>query len=189
MTQSNISTPSCSITVEENVNETASKVPVVLNDDTCNTSPETSKFNYDTSLYHSIRETTSLPKSLFFSFSKNNSNSLVDSSLSTKQLECQPLDAHSKHTTPELTPITKCNNFVVRAQSTCITPVFAQDEELKQPINLPGSVCIKCAHENFISVKGIKYSILNTLGHGGSSIVHEVYYLFFILFIFYKLIV
>ncbi|XP_022171655.1 dual specificity protein kinase TTK-like [Myzus persicae] len=174
LTQSNISTASCSITVEENVNETASKVPVVLNDDTCNTSPETSKFNYDTSLYHSIRETTSLPKSLFFSFSKNNSNSLVDSSLSTKQLECQPLDAHSKHTTPELTPITKCNNFVVRAQSTCITPVFAQDEELKQPINLPGSVCIKCAHENFISVKGIKYSILNTLGHGGSSIVHEV---------------
>jgi len=176
LTQSNISTTSCSIDVEENVKEIASKLPVVTNDDTCYTSPETSKFNYDTSLYHSVRETTSIPKS---SFSKNNSNSLVDSSLTTEQLECQPLDFHPKHqnnSMPELTPKPKCNNFVVRAQtSTCINPtVSIQDKEFKRPINLPGSVCIKCANDNFISVKGIKYSILNTLGHGGSSIVYEV---------------
>jgi len=185
LTQSN-STASCLITVEENVNEITNKIPVVINDETCYVSPETSKLNYDTSLYHSIRETTSIPKSLFLSFSKNNSNSLVDSSLSTEQLECQPLEAHPEHTTPELTPIAKCNNFQSNAQSsTCITPLFVQDEDLKQPINLPGSLCIKCTHENFISVKGIKYSILNTLGHGGSSIVHEVSYLFLVLFIFY----
>jgi len=188
LTQSNFNTASSSITVEENVNGIANKLPVVLNDNTCYTSPETSKYNYDTSLYHSIRETTSIPKSLFLSFSKNSSNSLVDSSLSTEQFECQPLDFHPEHTTPEeLTPITKCNNFVTLTQSsTCITPaVFGQDEELKQSINLHGSLCIKCAHENFISVKGIKYSILNTLGHGGSSIVYEVSYLFLVLFIFY----
>ncbi|XP_003241140.2 dual specificity protein kinase TTK-like [Acyrthosiphon pisum] len=176
--QSDISTTSCSIDVEENVKEIASKLPVI-NDDTCYTSPETSKSNYDTSLYHSLRETTSIPKSSFLSFCKNSSNSLVDSSLSTEQLECQPLDAHPKHhntSIPELTPIAKCNNFVVRAQtSTYInSTVSVQDEELKQPINLSGSVCIKCATDNFISVKGIKYSILNTLGHGGSSIVYEV---------------
>lgn len=178
-------TASFSITVEENVNAIANKLPIILNDDT---SPETSKYNYDTSLYHSIRETTSIPKSLFLSFSKNNSNSLVDSSFSTEEFECQPLDFHPEHSTPEeLTPITKCNNFVARTQSsTSITPaVFGQDEVLKQSINLHGSLCIKCAHENFISVKGIKYSILNTLGHGGSSIVYEVSYLFLFLFIFY----
>lgn len=182
LTQSNISTTSCSTDIEENVKEIANKLPVAKNDNTCYTSPETTKFNYDTSLYHSVRETTSIPQSSFFSFSKNNSVSLVDSSLSTEQLECQPLDAHSKHqntSKPELTPITKLNNSVVLAQSsTCINPVvFVQDEKLKQSINLPGSVCIKCANDNFISVKGIKYSILNTLGHGGSSIVYEVSHL------------
>jgi len=182
LTQSNNSTDSSSIAVEENVREIASKLPVVVNDDTCYTSPETSKFNYDTSLYHSVRETTSIPKLSFLSFSKNNSNSLVDSSLSTEQLECHPLDTHPKHqntSTPELTPIAKCNNVVVRAQSsTCINPiVLVQDEEFKRPINLPVSGCIKCANDNFISVKGIKYSILNTLGHGGSSIVYEVSHL------------
>lgn len=179
LTQTNISTTSCSVDVEENVKEIASKLPVVINDVTCYTSPETSKSNYDTSLYHSVRETTSIPKSSFLSFSKNDSNSLVDSSLSTEQLECQPLDAHPKHqntSIPELTPIAKCNNFVLRAQtSTCLNPTVSdQDEEFKRPISLPGSVCIKCANDNFISVKGIKYSILNTLGHGGSSIVYEV---------------
>ncbi|KAL4099034.1 hypothetical protein QTP88_023535 [Uroleucon formosanum] len=183
LTQSNISTTSCSTDIEENVKEIASKIPVAKNDDTCYTSPETTKFNYDTSLYHSVRETTSIPQSSFFSFSKNNSNSFVDSSLSTAQLlECQPLDANSKHQNiskpelAELTPIAKCNNSVFLAQSsTCVNHVvFVQDQELKQPINLPGSVCIKCANDNFISVKGIKYSILNTLGHGGSSIVYEV---------------
>lgn len=182
LTQSNISTTSCSIDVEENVEEIASKSPVVTNDDACYTSPETTKYNYDTSLYHSVRETTSIPKSSFLSFSKNNSNSLVDSSLSTEQLECQHLDAYPKYqntSIPELAPIAKCNNFVACAQtSTCINPtVSVHDEDLKQPINLPGSVCIKCANDNFISVKGIKYTILNTLGHGGSSIVYEVSHL------------
>jgi len=102
--------------------------------------------------------------------------------LSTEQLECQHLDAHPKYqntSIPELAPIAKCNNFVACAQtSTCINPtVSVHDEDLKQPINLPGSVCIKCANDNFISVKGIKYTILNTLGHGGSSIVYEVSHL------------
>ncbi|KAL4098744.1 hypothetical protein QTP88_023286 [Uroleucon formosanum] len=66
----------------------------------------------------------------------------IDSSLSTEQLECQPLDTHSKHQNnniPELTPIAKY-------------------QELKQPINLLGSVCIECANNNFISVKGINQS-------------------------------
>jgi len=182
LTQNNNSTDSSSIAVEKDVIEIASKLPIVVNDGTCYTSPETSKLNYDTSLYHSVRETTSIPKSSFLSFSKNNSNSSVDSSLSTEQLEYHTLDTHPKHqniSTPELTPIAQCNNFIVCAQSsTCINPVlFVQHEEFKRPINLPGSVCIKCANDNFISVKGIKYSILNTLGHGGSSIVYEVSHL------------
>ncbi|XP_060837449.1 dual specificity protein kinase TTK-like isoform X1 [Rhopalosiphum padi] len=174
--QNNISTASCLITVKKNDKEITNKLPVVINDDTCYTSLETTKFNYDTSLYHSVRETTSIPESSFLSLAKNNYNSLVDSSLSTRQLECQPLDDHPKHSTPELTPIVKCDNLVVRAQSsTCpTTDVTVQVEDIKLSTNLSGSVCIKCANENFISVKGIKYSILNTLGHGGSSIVYEV---------------
>uniref|UniRef100_A0A2S2NU64 Dual specificity protein kinase TTK n=1 Tax=Schizaphis graminum TaxID=13262 RepID=A0A2S2NU64_SCHGA len=174
--QNNISKASCSITVKENDKEITNKLPVVINDDTCYTSLETTKFNYDTSLYHSVRETTSIPESSFLSLAKNNYNSLVDSSLSTRQLECHPLDDNPKHSTPELTSIVKCDNLVVRAlSSTCpTTDVSIQVEDIKLSTNLSGSVCIKCANENFISVKGIKYSILNTLGHGGSSIVYEV---------------
>jgi len=185
--QNNISTASCLITVKKNDKEITNKLPVVINDDTCYTSLETTKFNYDTSLYHSVRETTSIPESSFLSLAKNNYNSLVDSSLSTRQLECQPLDDHPKHSTPELTPIVKCDNLVVRAQSsTCpTTDVSVQVEDIKLSTNLSGSVCIKCANENFISVKGIKYSILNTLGHGGSSIVYEVSHQFPFCFIFY----
>uniref|UniRef100_A0A2H8U1J5 Dual specificity protein kinase Ttk n=1 Tax=Melanaphis sacchari TaxID=742174 RepID=A0A2H8U1J5_9HEMI len=173
--QSNINTDSCSITVKENDKEITNKLPVAIND-TCYTSLETTKSNCDTSLYHSVRETTSIPKSSYFSFDINSSNSLIDSSLLTKQLECQPLDDHPKRSIPEVTPIVKCNNLVVCAQSsTCPTAdVFVQEEDLKLSTNLSTSLCIKCANENFISVKGIKYSILNTLGHGGSSIVYEV---------------
>lgn len=175
--QSNISTASYSITVKENDKEIANKLPVDINDDTCHTSLESTKFNYDTSLYHSVRETTSIPES-YVSFAINKSNSLVNSSLSTKKLECRPLDDHPKNPTIELTPIVKSNNVVVCAQSSTrpTTDVFYQEEDLKLSTlsNLSGSVCIKCANENFISVKGIKYSILNTLGHGGSSIVYEV---------------
>jgi len=183
LTQSNISTASCSITVKENVEEIPNKLPVVINNDTCYTSLETSKFNYDTSLYHSVRETTSIPESSHLSFSMNNSMSFVDSSLSTTQLECQPLDEYPEHTTPELNVISKCNNFVANAQSSTCPPtsvkfVQEREKELKRPIYLSSSLCIKCSNENFISVKGIKYSILNTLGHGGSSVVYEVYYLF-----------
>lgn len=176
LTHSNISTSSDSITVKENVKEIANKSPVVTNDDSRYTSPETTKHNYDTSLYHSVRETTSIPESSCLSFHVNNSNSLVDSSLSTKQLECEPMGGHPIHSISELNTLPKSNSFAVHSQSSTCLPTPQEEEVLKQPVNLSGSNCIKCANENFISVKDIKYSILNTLGHGGSSIVYEVYY-------------
>lgn len=37
-----------------------------------------------------------------------------------------------------------------------------------------GNICITCANDNYISVKGINYYINNTLGHGGTSVVYEV---------------
>lgn len=169
---SNKNNNSYSLTIKKNVDNIENKPSVNNNviEDTFYVSPETSKYNYDTSLYHSIRETTIIPKSLHSSLSLINSDSQVDSFLSTKQLGCQP-----KHTTlEELSPAAKRNNFIIRARSP-IRPVdFIQDGEFKRPINSSGSVCFKCANENFISVKGINYNILNTLGHGGSSIVYEV---------------
>jgi len=176
LTQSNISTTSCSIDVEENVEEIASKSPVVTNDDACYTSPETTKYNYDTSLYHSIRETTVVPETSHSSFSIRNSDSFANNSLTPKQLECQPLDDQPNHTALELSPAANRNNFVIRARSPIhhIPVGFVQDGEFKRPINSSSSVCVKCANENYISVKGINYNILNTLGHGGSSIVYEV---------------
>uniref|UniRef100_A0A2S2NEY7 Uncharacterized protein n=1 Tax=Schizaphis graminum TaxID=13262 RepID=A0A2S2NEY7_SCHGA len=179
LNKSNISTPS--LTIKEISNKSSESVK----DETYYVSPETSKYNYDTSLYHSIRETTVIPETSHSSFSTNNS-------LTTKQLECQPLDDQSKHTALELSPAANRNNFVIRARSPIrhIPVGFIQDGEFKRPINSSSSVCVKCANENYISVKGINYSILNTLGHGGSSVVYEVnicllgylYYDFYIYF-------
>lgn len=174
---------SYSLIIKKNVENIENKPSVNNNviEDTFYVSPETSKYNYDTSLYHSIRETTIIPNSLHSSLSLINSDSQVDSFLSTKQLGCQPLNGQPKHTTlEELSPAAKRNNFIIRARSP-IRPVdFIQDGEFKRPINSFGSVCFKCANENFISVKGINYNILNTLGHGGSSIVYEVNILYII---------
>lgn len=164
-----------SLTVKENLEDNANR-SVNVNENTCYVSPETSKFNSDTSLYHSMRETvTALPDTSHSSFSKKYSDSLV-SSFSSTQLGCQSLDVEHKHNTLELSPAAKFNNYAIRARSPIRpTPVeFIQDGEFKRPINSLGNVCVKCANENYISVKGINYSILNTLGHGGSSIVYEV---------------
>ncbi|VVC40478.1 Protein kinase domain,Protein kinase-like domain,Protein kinase, ATP binding site,Serine/threonine- [Cinara cedri] len=173
-TQSNSST-SCSFTVKENLKVITNNPPVPVKDDTFYISPETSKYNYDTSLYHSIRETTVVPDSPNSFLSIKNSNSQVDSSLSTKQLGCAPLDSQNKYTL-ELSPAAKHNNSVINPRSPIRRNpvVFVQDGEFKRPINSASNICVKCSNENFITVKGINYSILNTLGHGGSSVVYEV---------------
>jgi len=169
LNQSNASTPS--LTIKGIVNKSSESVK----DETFYVSPETSRYNYDTSLYHSIRETTVIPETSHSSFSIRNSDSLINNS-TTKQLECQPLDDQPKHTALELSPAANRNNFVIRARSPIrhIPVGFVQDGEFKRPINSSNSVCVKCANDNYLSVKGINYSILNTLGHGGSSIVYEV---------------
>lgn len=180
-TYNNTSTISCSPTVKENVNVIANQSSINQKDDTCFVSPETSRYNYDTSLYHSIREITAVPDSSHLHLPTNHcAYSEVDSSLISKQLGCQPLDGKPNHTTLELSPAAKRNNFVIRARSPIHpnTVGFVQDGEFKRPVNSSGNVCVKCASENYISVKGINYSILNTLGHGGSSIVYEVNYIF-----------
>lgn len=169
--QNNTST-SCSLTVKNNLEEIENKSLFNAKDNTCYVSPETSRYNHDTSLYHSVRETTAIP---YTSFCTKNSDQL-DSSVSTKQLGCRTLDSQPSQTTLELSPAAKRNNYVLRARSP-IRPtsvVFVQDGDFKRPVNSLGNVCVKCANENFITVKGINYSILNTLGHGGSSIVYEV---------------
>lgn len=175
LTQNNSSTFD-SLTVKENLENNANR-SVNVNEDTAYVSPETSKFNYDTSLYHSVRETvTALPDSSHSSFSMKYSDSLGNFSSSSKQLGCQSLDVEPKHNTLELSPAAKLNNYAIRARSPIHpTPVeFIQDGEFKRPINSTGNVCLKCANENYICVRGINYSILNTLGHGGSSVVYEV---------------
>lgn len=174
LSQSNSST-SYSLTIKENLNGINKSSLNVKDDTTCYVSPETSRYNYDTSLYHSIRETTIIPDSSNLS-STGNSDSQVDSSVLTKQLGCQPLVDQPGHTALELSPAANRNNFVIRSRSP-IRPIpvgFIQDGEFKRPIASSGSVCVKCANENYICVKGINYSILNTLGHGGSSVVYEV---------------
>lgn len=175
LTQDNTITLSDSLTVKENTDGIANK-SVSVKDDTFYVSPETLRYNNDTSLYHSMRDTTPIPVSSHSSFSIKNSDSQIDSSLSTKQLGCQPLDDQPKYATFELSPAAKFNNFVIHARSPIRpNPVgFIQDGEFKRPVNSSCNVCIKCANENFISVNGINYNILNTLGHGGSSIVYEV---------------
>lgn len=164
LTQNNTSA-SCTLIVEESFKEVANKSPINVKDETC----------LSETLYHSIGETTTIPNSPHLSFSVGNPDILANSSLTIKQLGYQ-LDGQTKHTALELSPAAKRNNFIIRARSP-IHPIpvgFIQDGEFKRPINSSGSVCIKCANENYISVKGINYSILNTLGHGGSSIVYEV---------------
>lgn len=163
-TQNNTST-SCTLILEESLKEVANKSTINVKDETC----------LSETLYHSIGETTAIPNSPHLSFSTGNSDIPANSSLKINQLGCQ-LDGQTKHTALELSPAAKRNNFVIRARSP-IHPIpvgFVQDGEFKRPINSSGSMCIKCANENYISVKGINYSILNTLGHGGSSIVYEV---------------
>lgn len=168
--KSNLSTPS--LTIKEIANKSSENVK----DETYYVSPETSKYNYDTSLYHSLRETTVIPETSHSSFSIKNTDSFVNNPLTAKQLECQLLDDQPKHTTLELSPAANRNNFVIKARSPIrhIPVGFIQDGEFKRPINSSSTVCVKCANENYISVKGINYSILNTLGHGGSSVVYEV---------------
>lgn len=175
---SNSSTTSCSLTVKDNLEAITNKSLVSRKDDTL-FSPETSKYNCDTSLYHSIRETTVVPDSPN-SFLKN-SNSQVDSFLSTKQLGCAPLDSQLKYST-ELSPAAKHNHSAINARSPIRRNpvVFVQDGEFKRPISSINNICVKCANENFITVKGINYSILNTLGHGGSSVVYEVNIIFYL---------
>lgn len=170
LNKSNTSPPSLTI------KETANKSSENVKDETYYVSPDTSKYNYETSLYHSIRETTVIPETSHSSFSIRNSDSFVNNSLTSKQLECQPLDEQPKHTALELSPAANRNNFVIRARSPIrhIPVGFVQDGEFKRPINSSSSVCVKCANENYLTVKGINYNILNTLGHGGSSIVYEV---------------
>ncbi|XP_050425966.1 uncharacterized protein LOC126836515 [Adelges cooleyi] len=146
----------------------------IVREDTCYASPETSKYNYDTSLYHSVRETNAIPDSSYSSLSgKNNETQSSDSSQLTKCGESQ-VDSLLVHSTLELSPAAKRNNFAIRARSPIRPVVFVQDGEFKRPVASSTNVCVKCLNENFICVKGINYSILNTLGHGGSSIVYEV---------------
>lgn len=181
LNKTNTSPPSLTI------KETANKSSENVKDETYYVSPETSKYNYDTSLYHSIRETTVIPETSHSSFSIRNSDSFVNNSLTSKQLECQPLDDQPKHTALELSPAANRNNFVIRARSPIrhIPVGFVQDGEFKRPINSSSSVCVKCANENYLTVKGINYNILNTLGHGGSSIVYEVKMFIIIIHIYY----
>lgn len=175
LNQSNTSTSSYSLTVGQKPDEIENKSSNNVKDNTYYVSPETSRYNYDTSLYHSIRETTIIPDSSHSYVSIGNSDTQVDSSLTTKQLGCQSINDKSNHITLELSPAAKRNDFVIRARSPICPPVgFIQDGEFKRPINSSSNVCVKCANENYICVKGINYSILNTLGHGGSSIVYEV---------------
>lgn len=171
---SNTNHPHVPLTLTEK--EIANKSSESVIDETYYVSPETSRYNYDTSMYHSMRETTVIPEPPHSSFSIINSDSCSNNSLTPKQLECKPLDDQPKHTALELSPAANRNNFVIRARSPIrhIPVGFVQDGEFKRPINSSSSVCVKCANESYISVKGINYNILNTLGHGGSSVVYEV---------------
>lgn len=171
LTQNIISTSLSSLSTKENL-DIVDKSPVNIKDGSYNVSFETSKYNYDSSLYHTVWETTCIPDPLFSSFSLKNTDSLVDSSLSMKELECQPLNDQSEHIALNLSSTAKLNT--VHSQ----TPICSSSAEFVQEENgvlyTSSSLCGKCSHENFITVKGINYSLLNTLGHGGSSIVYEV---------------
>lgn len=181
LSQHNSNITPYSSTLKENVKVITNNSSVPVKDDTFYVSPETSRYNYDTSLYHSIREITVVPDSPNSSLCNKNSNSQVDSSLSTKKVGCVPFDDQLKYSL-ELSPAAKYSNSVINTRSPiCRIPVdFIQDGEFKRPINSVSNVCVKCANENCITVKGINYSILNTLGHGGSSVVYEVNILVFL---------
>lgn len=184
-TQNIISASLSSLSVKEN-KDIVNKASVNIKDDSCNISFETSKYDYDSSLYHTVRETITIPDPSHSSFSIKNADSLIDSSLSTKESECQPLKDQSEHTALDLSSTTKLNS--VLSQS----PIHSSSVELvpegDNVLCTSRSLCVKCAHENFITVKGINYSLLNTLGHGGSSIVYEVniYFISSILYYLFK---
>lgn len=184
LSQNIISTSLSSLSIKENL-DIVNKSPVNIKDDTCNVSFETSKYNYDSSLYHTVRETTSIPDPSFSSFSTKKADSLIDS-LSMKELECQPLGDQSEHIALDLSSTAKLNS--VHSQ----TPICSSSAEFVQEgdkvLYTSSSLCVKCAHENFITVKGINYSLLNTLGHGGSSIVYEVNIYFIPLILYYSFI-
>lgn len=177
LTQSNImNTTSSSFTMKENVEKIAKKSPNNVNDISSSALSETSRHSYDTSLYHTVRETTTIPGSPSTSFSINNFDSIINLSLPTKQLDCRSIDNQPENCTYEQSSMSNPNTSVVNVQSPIHpTPaIFVQKGEFKVPINPSDNKCHKCANENFITVKGINYRILNTLGHGGSSIVYEV---------------
>lgn len=174
VTQNTIDTSSYSFVIKKIIEENAITLSDDVKNETYYTSPKISSHNYDTSLYRNIRESTNLEESSYSYFSIKKSDLLLNSS--TKQLECQPLDGQLKHVPLEKSFITKQNNCIIHTQSpTCSTSIqIVQKKEFKQPISSPNTICIKCTNENFIFVKGLKYSILNTLGHGASSVVYEV---------------
>lgn len=183
LTQHIKSTSLSSLSVNENL-DIVNKSPVNIKDDTCNMSFETSKYNYDSSLYHTVRETTSIPDPSYSSFSIKNADLLNDSSSSMKELECQPLDDQSEPIAIDLSSTAKLNSVHSQSPIHSSSVEFVQEED--KVLFTSSSLCVKCAHENFITVKGINYSLLNTLGHGGSSIVYEVN-IYFIPFILYCL--
>lgn len=175
VTQNTIDTsPCCSLAIKKIIKENAITLSDDVKNGTCYTSPEISSHNYDTSSYRSIKETTNLAESPYSYFSIKNSDLQLNSS--PTKLECQPLNGQLNHVPLEMSLTTKQNNCIIHTQSpTSSTSIqIVQKEEFKQPITLPNSLCIKCTNENFIFVNELRYSILNTLGHGGSSIVYEV---------------
>lgn len=158
LTQNYTDSSSCLPTTKE----ITKKLPI-------NVLPETYRNNHGPSLNFNFSKTTSVPESSDLSSSNQISNALVDSSLLVEQLKCQSLDNEILHFSLELTPAAQPKNLVVHPQFDFIP----SKEHFKQPINDINSICI-CESNNFISVKGINYNILNTLGQGGSSIVYKV---------------
>lgn len=160
LTQSHIGLSSCLLPAKENVKEITKKSLMNVYDDIIyNELPDTYRNNHNSSLYFNTKNTTSVPELSNVSSSVKISNLLDDSSLFVEQLECQYLDNGLANFTQTVVPV---------------------EEYLTQPVNYISNMCITCASDNFISIKGTNYSTLNILGHGGSSIVYEVniYYLF-----------
>lgn len=173
LTQSSIiKTTSSIFTIKENVEKIAKKSPINMNDVSCFASPEISRHSYDSNLYHTVRETTTIPRSSCTSFSLNNLDSIVNLSLSTERLECRSINNQPKNYICEQSSISNPDTSVINIPSPTHIPV--QERELKQAIHPMDNKCLKCINENFITVKEINYKILNTLGHGGSSTVYEV---------------
>lgn len=158
LTHSINSTSSCICNVKEIVEEIENISLIDTKNNSYYESSEASVCNHNTTLYHNIKETITIS-----GFIKDD-NSSVDSLPLIKQL-----DSQLEHSTQKLPTSIKYNNLIYVQSPIHFIPVIEQ-KKFKLPINL---TCI-CPNENFISVKGIHYSILNTLGRGGSSIVYEV---------------